>query len=189
MHHLNHLYIIVLLHNDPNVGEMCLVIPSTSFGTKFNYSLELGDGLHTVSQVSERSRNTTLFPRERGGCYSLCLVDLSFDWLTLRHLHTELILSFLSLEHHPLDAFSGSMHCRCSNDDSLLGTSSAIRFLWINALQVFQRRQNGRVDFYRDWDYMNGFGGVEGEHWLGGLLFFVFCFLVFVCLFVCLSLS
>ena len=36
-------------------------------------------------------------------------------------------------------------------------------------LQVFQRRQDGQVDFYRDWeDYRNGFGDVEGEHWLGG---------------------
>ena len=184
MLHLNHVYIIVLLHNDPNVGEICLVIPSASFRTKLNYSLELGDGLHadTVSQVSERSHNTTLFPRERGGRYSLCLVDLSFDWLTLRHRHTEFVLSFLSLEHHPLDAFSGSMHCRCSNDDSLLRTSSTIRFLWINALQVFQRRQNGRVDFYRDWDdYRNGFGDVEGEHWLGGVLFFCFCSFVCPC--------
>ena len=33
---------------------------------------------------------------------------------------------------------------------------------------VFQRRHNGLVDFYRDWeDYKQGFGYVNGDYWLG----------------------
>jgi hypothetical protein len=37
-------------------------------------------------------------------------------------------------------------------------------------LKVFQRRQNGTVDFTRNWqEYKDGFGNVNNEHWLGML--------------------
>lgn len=34
--------------------------------------------------------------------------------------------------------------------------------------QVFQRREDGTVNFFRGWEaYRDGFGKLTGEHWLG----------------------
>lgn len=36
------------------------------------------------------------------------------------------------------------------------------------SLQVFQRREDGSVNFFRGWEaYREGFGKLTGEHWLG----------------------
>jgi len=46
--------------------------------------------------------------------------------------------------------------------------------------QVFQRRQDGSVEFYRYWtNYQNGFGDPAGEFWLGWRNNFYFCYFLF----------
>uniref|UniRef100_A0A3Q1FKA7 Fibrinogen C domain-containing protein 1-like n=1 Tax=Acanthochromis polyacanthus TaxID=80966 RepID=A0A3Q1FKA7_9TELE len=44
-------------------------------------------------------------------------------------------------------------------------TQVTCRTVWF---QVFQRREDGSVNFFRGWDaYRDGFGTTNGEHWLG----------------------
>ena len=40
--------------------------------------------------------------------------------------------------------------------------------IYRNFFQVIQRRYNGEINFYRNWnDYKYGFGSVDNEIWLG----------------------
>ena len=55
-----------------------------------------------------------------------------------------------------------------------------VRWLCHAEFQVLQRRQDGSVDYYRDWnDYRTGFGNLTGEFWLGNSDFLIYSRLSF----------
>jgi len=61
-----------------------------------------------------------------------------------------------------------AINCGVHLQHKRTGSHLCLAWTYSGGSQVFQRRVNGSVDFYRDWnDYKNGFGSVNGEFWLG----------------------
>lgn len=62
----------------------------------------------------------------------------------------------------------GWMVSESSRLRSISYKKKATAIVTLGALQVFLRRQNGKLDFFRNWkNYTVGFGNMNDEFWLG----------------------
>ena len=61
-----------------------------------------------------------------------------------------------------------SVHSRGFEECLVINKSYIIHFLLSFSVQVFLRRQSGKLEFFRNWkNYTAGFGDMNDEFWLG----------------------
>lgn len=58
-----------------------------------------------------------------------------------------------------------------SSSNYLLVSALVLESMFFSHLQVFLRRQSGKLEFFRNWkNYTAGFGDMNDEFWLGRFL-------------------